>query len=125
MVKKKVVPSKPLPSKPMAAKPLASKPRAAGPTRIAKKGGPAPNVLFIVAMDQLRVYQHLEQEIAKLKNVELITDRRRKPRRQRETAIAVDRRKEDRRKRPDVERQLKQLGWSLVRTVKIPPSPAR
>jgi hypothetical protein len=125
MVKKKVVPSKPLPSKPMAAKPLAPKPRAAGPTRIAKKGGPAPNVLFIVAMDQLRVYQHLEQEIAKLKNVELITDRRRKPRRQRDVATAVDRRKEDRRKRPDVERQLKQLGWSLVRTVKIPPGAAR
>jgi hypothetical protein len=120
MVKKKVVPSKPLPAKPMS-----SKPRATGPTRIAKKGGPAPNVLFIVAMDQLRVYHHLEQEIAKLKNVELITDRRRKPRRQREISIAVDRRKEDRRKRPDVERQLKQLGWSLVRTVKIPLPPAR
>lgn len=120
MVKKKVVPSKPLPSKP-----LSSKPRAAGPTRIAKKGGPAPNVLFIVAMDQLRVYRNLEQEIAKLKNVELITDRRRKPRRQREVAAAVERRKEDRRKRPDVERQLKQLGWSLVRTVKIPPPPVR
>jgi hypothetical protein len=122
MVKKKVVvPSKP----PLPSKPMASKPRAAGPTRIAKKGGPAPNVLFIVAMDQLRVYQHLEQEIAKLKNVELITDRRRKPRRQREVATPVDRRKEDRRKRPDVERQLKQLGWSLVRTVKIPPAPPR
>lgn len=120
MVKKKVVPSKPLP-----AKPLPPKPRAAGPTRIAKKGGPAPNVLFIVATDQLRVYHHLEQEIAKLKNVELITDRRRKPRRQKEVAIAVDRRKEDRRKRPDVDRQLKQLGWSLVRTVKIPPPPGR
>jgi hypothetical protein len=120
MVKKKVVPSKPLPSKP-----LASKPRTAGPTRIAKKGGPAPNVLFIVAMDQLRVYHHLEQEIAKLKNVELITDRRRKPRRHRELSVAVDRRKDDRRKRPDVERQLRQLGWSLVRTVKIPPGPAR
>jgi hypothetical protein len=120
LVKKKVVPSKPLPAKPMS-----SKPRATGPTRIAKKGGPAPNVLFIVAMDQLRVYHHLEQEIAKLKNVELITDRRRKPRRQREISIAVDRRKEDRRKRPDVERQLKQLGWSLVRTVKIPLPPAR
>jgi hypothetical protein len=125
MVKKKVVPSKPLPSKPLPSKPLASKPRTAGPTRIAKKGGPAPNVLFIVAMDQLRVYHHLEQEIAKLKNVELITDRRRKPRRHRELSVAVDRRKDDRRKRPDVERQLRQLGWSLVRTVKIPPGPAR
>src|SRR5678816_4022582 len=83
MVKKKGVPSKPLPPKPMAS----SKPRAAGPTRIAKKGGPAPNVLFIVAMDQLRVYHHLEQEIAKLKNVELITDRRKKPRRQKDLAL--------------------------------------
>jgi hypothetical protein len=122
-VPSKPVLSKPVPSKPLASKPLASKLRTAGPTRIARKGGPAPNVLFIVAMDQLRVYQHLEQEIAKLKNVELITDRRRKPRRQREVGIAVERRKEDRRKRPDVERQLRQLGWSLVRTVKIPPGP--
>jgi hypothetical protein len=122
MVKKKVVPSKPLPPKPMAS---SSKPRPAGPTRIARKGGPAPNVLFIVAMDQLRVYHHLEQEIAKLKNVELITDRRKKPRRQKDLAVAAERRKEDRRKRPDVDRQLKQLGWSLVRTVKIPPPPAR
>ena len=121
MVKKKVVPSKPLPPKPMAS----PKPRPAGPTRIAKKGGPAPNVLFIVAMDQLRVYHHLEQEIAKLKNVELITDRRKKPRRQKDVAVAAERRKEDRRKRPDVDRQLKQLGWSLVRTVKIPLPPAR
>jgi hypothetical protein len=121
MVKKKVVPSKPLPPKPMAS----SKPRPAGPTRIARKGGPAPNVLFIVGTDQLRVYHHLEQEIAKLKNVELITDRRKKPRRQKDLAVAAERRKEDRRKRPDVDRQLKQLGWSLVRTVKIPPPPAR
>lgn len=79
-------------------------------------------MLFIVATDQLRVYQHLEQEIAKLKNVELITDRRRKPRRQREVTVAMERRRDDRRKRPDVEKQLRQLGWSLVRTVKIPPS---
>ena len=133
MVKKKVGPSKPLPPKPTAlAKPTASpkpmassKPRPAGPTRIAKKGGPAPNVLFIVAMDQLRVYHHLEQEIAKLKNVELITDRRKKPRRQKDVTVPSERRKEDRRKRPDVDRQLKQLGWSLVRTVKIPLPPAR
>ena len=121
MVKKKVVPSKP----PLPSKPMTSKPRAAGPTRIAKKGGPAPNVLFIVAVDQLRVYQHLEQEIAKLKNVELITDRRKKPRRQKDVTVPSERRKEDRRKRPDVDRQLKQLGWSLVRTVKIPLPPAR
>jgi hypothetical protein len=102
--------------------PPLSKLRRSGTARIVKKGGPAPHVLFIVATDQLRVYQHLEQEIAKLKNVELITDRRRKPRRQREVTIAVERRGDDRRKRPDVEKQLRQLGWSLVRTVKIPPS---
>ena len=76
-------------------------------------------------MDQLRVYHHLEQEIAKLKNVELITDRRKKPRRQKDVTVLPERRKEDRRKRPDVDRQLKQLGWSLVRTVKIPLPPAR
>jgi hypothetical protein len=102
--------------------PAPSKLRRTGTARIVKKGGPAPHVLFIVATDQLRVYQHLEQEIAKLKNVELITDRRRKPRRHREVTIAVERRRDDRRKRPDVEKQLRQLGWSLVRTVKIPPS---
>jgi hypothetical protein len=102
--------------------PPMAKLRRSGTARIVKKGGPAPHVLFIVATDQLRVYQHLEQEIAKLKNVELITDRRRKPRRQRELTIAMERRNDDRRKRPDVEKQLRQLGWSLVRTVKIPPS---
>jgi len=108
----------------LAAKPAPplSKLRRSGTARIVKKGGPAPHVLFIVATDQLRVYQHLEQEIAKLKNVELITDRRRKPRRQREVTIAMERRRDDRRRRPDVEKQLRQLGWSLVRTVKIPPS---
>lgn len=139
MVKKKLPPAPP-PSKPSPASskpspvssklsPVSSKPapapsklRRAGTARIVKKGGPAPHVLFIVATDQLRVYQHLEQEIAKLKNVELITDRRRKPRRHREVTIAVERRRDDRRKRPDVEKQLRQLGWSLVRTVKIPPS---
>jgi hypothetical protein len=107
-----------------AAKPVPplSRLRRSGTARIVKKGGPAPHVLFIVATDQLRVYQHLEQEIAKLKNVELITDRRRKPRRQREVTIAMERRRDDRRRRPDVEKQLRQLGWSLVRTVKIPPS---
>ena len=102
--------------------PSPSKLRRSGTARIVKKGGPAPHVLFIVATDQLRVYQHLEQEIAKLKNVELITDRRRRPRRHREVTIAMERRRDDRRKRPDVEKQLRQLGWSLVRTVKIPPS---
>ena len=117
MVKKKLPP--PPPPKPS---PTPSKPRRSGTARIVKKGGPAPHVLFIVAADQLRVYQHLEQEIAKLKNVELITDRRRKPRRHREVAIAMERRGGERRKRPDVEKQLRQLGWSLVRTVKIPPS---
>ena len=139
MVKKKLPPAPP-PSKPSPASskpapassklsPASSKPapapsklRRTGTARIVKKGGPAPHVLFIVATDQLRVYQHLEQEIAKLKNVELITDRRRKPRRHREVTIAVERRRDDRRKRPDVEKQLRQLGWSLVRTVKIPPS---
>jgi hypothetical protein len=113
--------AKPAPSLAKPAPSLA-KLRRSGTARIVKKGGPAPHVLFIVATDQLRVYQHLEQEIAKLKNVELITDRRRKPRRQREITIAMERRREDRRKRPDVEKQLRQLGWSLVRTVKIPPS---
>ena len=132
MVKKKPPPPPP-PSKPSspASKPPSSmakpapplaKLRRTGNARIVKKGGPAPHVIFIVATDQLRVYQHLEQEIAKLKNVELITDRRRKPRRQREMTIPMERRGEERRKRPDVEKQLRQLGWSLVRTVKIPPS---
>ena len=61
-------------------------------------------------------------DCAILKNFELITDRRRKPRPHRVVTSAVERGRDDRRKRPDVEKQLRQLGWSLVRTVKIPPS---
>lgn len=90
----------------------------ASPTKARqRRPRPGPIVLFIVAPDQLRVYEHLKDAISKLKlkGVELIPDRRRRQRRQRSDLVAVDQRRGDRRSRADTDEQVSSLGWSVVR----------
>ncbi len=87
--------------------------KAALPRRGGRRAGAI--VLFIVAPDQLAVYEHLKEAIAKMKHVKVIPDRRRRRRRQEEVAVPLDRRRVDRRARPHVEEQLRVLGWLQVR----------
>jgi hypothetical protein len=71
--------------------------------------------LFVVAPECLSVYLRLEEARGRMGDVRLIPDRRRRPRRDRPDAVAVERREGDRRARPEVDEQVRALGWSLVR----------
>ncbi len=69
---------------------------------------------FIVSRDRPDLYQHLVQEFAGNENVKVLLDRRQGERRQSGDANLPDRRRVDRRSRPDVEVEIRSIGYAIV-----------
>lgn len=71
-------------------------------------------ILFIVAWDDLQLYEHVKSSLADVHQIAVIRDRRRGDRRRDVTNVPVERRRADRRRR-DISRALEGLGWAIVR----------
>ena len=72
-----------------------------------------PRILFIIAGNDPRLYEHVKAEFADTAGVSVIRDRRRRDRRHDRVQVPVDRRKTERRTR-DISETLRALGWVLV-----------
>jgi hypothetical protein len=70
--------------------------------------------LFIVARDRSDLYRYLSQTFADADNVEVIFDRRSAERRELPTPTTPDRRRRERRSRPQVEEELRTVGYSFL-----------
>jgi hypothetical protein len=78
-------------------------------------------LLFVVARDRPDRYKDLRQMFASRGDVGVILDRREGDRRERGHASStVERRGRERRRRFQVEREVKMLGWSMIDTDEIP-----
>ncbi|MBI1847614.1 MAG: hypothetical protein HYR86_11670 [Candidatus Rokubacteria bacterium] len=69
-----------------------------------------------MSQHDLKLFDYLKDSFAGSETVEVILDRRRRQRRWRETIYPLDRRKADRRQR-NIDAELQNLGWVLVRKV--------
>ena len=72
-------------------------------------------ILFIVALNDLRLYEHVKAAFADVGQIAVIRDRRQGDRRRQTVDVPLERRRADRR-RHDVSRALQGLGWAIVRT---------
>jgi class 3 adenylate cyclase/tetratricopeptide (TPR) repeat protein len=72
-------------------------------------------ILFVVAREEVSLYNQLVHEFEGKENIRIIVDRRVGDRRTRDTNPREDRRGDDRRVRPHTDSQLRALGWSIVR----------
>ena len=70
--------------------------------------------LFIVARDRSDLYRYLSQTFADADNVEVIFDRRSAERRELATATTPDRRRRERRSRPNVDEELRTVGYAFL-----------
>lgn len=70
--------------------------------------------LFIVARDRSDLYRYLSQTFADAENVEVIFDRRSTERRDVPTPTSPDRRRRERRGRPQVEEELRTVGYAFL-----------
>ena len=70
--------------------------------------------LFIVARDRSDLYRYLSQTFADAENVEVIFDRRSAERRELPTAANPERRRRERRQRPQVEEELRTVGYAYL-----------
>jgi hypothetical protein len=70
--------------------------------------------LFIVARDRSDLYRYLSQTFADAENVEVIFDRRSTERRDVPTPTTPDRRRRERRGRPQVEEELRTVGYAFL-----------
>jgi hypothetical protein len=75
--------------------------------------GAMPRILFIIAGNDPKLYEHVRAEFADTAGVSVIRDRRRRDRRNQRVQVPVDRRRSDRRTR-DISEALRSLGWVLV-----------
>jgi hypothetical protein len=73
-----------------------------------------PRELFIVARDRPDLYRYLTQTFADADNVQVVWDRRADERRLDGLAAAADGRQEDRRRRPNVEAELRSVGYAFL-----------
>jgi len=88
------------------------------------EGGSVSRRLIVVACDELSRYAHLQRAFISA-SVEVLLDRRRGDRRQRQNIPAVQRRRGDRRVR-SVADDLRTVGWALVnREADTPPASTR
>lgn len=72
-----------------------------------------PRILFIIAGNDPKLYEHVKAEFADTAGVSVIRDRRRHDRRRERVQVPVERRKAERRTR-DIRETLRSLGWVLV-----------
>jgi len=72
-----------------------------------------PRILFIIAGNDPRLYEHVKAEFADTAGVSVIRDRRRRDRRHQRVQVPVERRRAERRIR-DISETLRSLGWVLV-----------
>ena len=70
--------------------------------------------LFIVARDRSDLYRYLSQTFADAENVEVIFDRRSTERRELATPTNPDRRRRERRTRPNVDEELRAVGYAFL-----------
>jgi len=70
--------------------------------------------LFIVARDRSDLYRYLSQTFADADNVEVIFDRRATERRDVTTPTQPERRRRERRSRPNVEEELRTVGYAFL-----------
>jgi len=70
--------------------------------------------LFIVARDRSDLYRYLSQTFADAENVEVIFDRRSTERREHSTTAAPERRRRERRSRPNVDEELRSVGYAFL-----------
>ena len=70
--------------------------------------------LFIVARDRSDLYRYLSQTFADAENVEVIFDRRSTERREHSTTATPERRRRERRSRPNVDEELRTVGYAFL-----------
>jgi len=70
--------------------------------------------LFIVARDRSDLYRYLSQTFADAENVEVIFDRRSAERREHATTATPERRRRERRCRPNVDEELRTVGYAFL-----------
>lgn len=92
---------------------LAANPPEGGAVNPTGESPTVPRVLFIIAWDDLSLYQQVRAEFADMESVSVIRDRRRRDRRHQTVQVSEERRRDERRTR-DVSRVLHDLGWVLV-----------
>lgn len=75
-----------------------------------------PRELFIVARDRPDLYRYLSQTFADADNVQVVWDRRAAAdeRRRNGPAAGADRRQDERRRRPQVEADLRTVGYAFL-----------
>lgn len=77
-------------------------------------------VVFVVRADRTELYEALRKAFARELDVEVLVDRRALPTRRRRAARhEPDRRRFDRRLRLQVDGEIKQRGWAVVRVPKV------
>lgn len=72
-------------------------------------------VVFIIRPDRLDLFDALARAFAGEVRVEVILERRVGPRRKGDVGHPAERRRWDRRRRPRVNRDIRERGWSVVR----------
>ncbi len=75
---------------------------------------PGNRYLVVTARNQPSLHRFFRQALADVDSVDVIQDRRIRPRRQRRGSAAVERRRGDRRSRSDAEAELRFLGFTFV-----------
>jgi hypothetical protein len=72
--------------------------------------------LFIVAHDQPDLWAHLAREFHGEEGVQVVIDRRRVERRNKQEPASPERRRSDRRSRPSLKQTLESMSFALVST---------
>lgn len=73
-----------------------------------------PREIFIVARDRPDLYRYLSQTFADADNVQVVWDRRADDRRRNGPEAGADRRQDERRRRPQVEADLRSVGYAFL-----------
>ncbi len=72
-------------------------------------------LLFVVSRDSVKRYEDLKRAFSDREAVAVILDRRRGERRRPDARPGADRRRADRRSRPEIDAELKSIGYSVIR----------
>lgn len=70
--------------------------------------------IFIVAWNRPDLWDYWKRWFSGVDNVEVILDRRRGERRQPSEASDPERRQDERRQRPDIDEELRNIGFAIV-----------